>query len=96
MTTYFTTTHIVLLVIALIITGIAFYLIKTNPSENDGTFDILKKLVITFFASLISLTGINYGVNYMNAKKLFEKKVDTEDENIKINDDDVDVDLLEN
>jgi multisubunit Na+/H+ antiporter MnhB subunit len=103
MTTLFTSTNLVLFVTSVIITGIAFYIIKTDSSSKElSTFDILKKVGMTFLISLISLLGINQGVNYMNSNNYFQKggqqlkNDEDDDKEMNVVDDDVDTDLLNN
>ena len=88
--------YFIIIVISLIITLIAYFIIKNNKIVDEEP-NYSKPLVITFVVSFVVLIGIKYGIDYMNKNNFFQKKSEfTSADKLTIVADDVDYDIMEN
>lgn len=90
--------YVIIIFISLIITLIAYFILKNNKDKEDKTdnSNIPKILLYTFIISLILLAAIKYGVYYMNKNNYFQKGgVSDPIDRLTIVADDIDCNILE-
>ena len=84
-------------ILSIIITGISYFLIKDQKSENEkNKINVPLTLLYTFIVSFILLLILKYVITYMNGKKYFQKAggISTSDR-LTIVADDIDCGLLD-
>ena len=89
--------YVIIIIISIIITGITYFLIKDQKSENEkNKINVPITLLYTFIVSFILLLILKYVITYMNSKKYFQKAggISTSDR-LTIVADDIDCGLLD-
>jgi cytochrome bd-type quinol oxidase subunit 2 len=90
--------YVIIIFLSLLITLIAYFIIRNNKSENEEqNTSVSKVLLYTFILSFIVLMLLKIGIQYMNANKFFQKggAVDIS-EHLTIIGDDIECDILDN
>jgi uncharacterized membrane protein YdjX (TVP38/TMEM64 family) len=89
--------YFIILIISLIITIIAYFIIKKNNENIEDNKKIPTiALFYTFIISFILLICIKYGLNYMNKNNFFQKGGSRDmSERLTIIDDDIDFGLID-
>ena len=89
--------YVIILIIALVITIFAYFIIKNNTNEDDAKkVNLPKALLITFLVSFILLNILKYAIVYMNKNDFFQKGGVDVKEHLTTVADDVDFDIIEN
>lgn len=96
--------YVIMIFIALIITGISYFIISNNSNKTDeedensqnNQGNNSKTLFLTFVISYLLLIGLHFIVGYMNNNNFFQKggKIDVK-EHLTIVADDIDVGFIE-
>lgn len=89
--------YVIMIFIALIITGITYFTISNNKSsEEEEKPNNSKTLFLTFVVSYFVLIGIHFLLCYMNKNNYFQKGGDIDiKEHLTIVADDIDVGFIE-
>lgn len=69
--------YIITIFIALIITGIVYFIIKNDKNDEENNKNISSTLLYTFIISYILLVLIIFLLKYMNSNKYFQKGGET-------------------
>lgn len=89
--------YFIIIVLALIITGITYYNIRNVDNDNNETkTNVPKVLLITFISSFVVLIAIKFTVSYMNKNNVFQKGGDIDmSDRLTLVADDVDYGMLD-
>jgi len=88
--------YVIIIFISLIITVIAYFIIKNKKNNEEKETNVPLTLLYTFIISFLLLIGGKYVLNYMNKKNFFQKggMMDISDR-LTIVADDVDIGLID-